>query len=189
MAGAIVLSARQQLLFQVAQAYYGLQLAQENLAVVRKARGTAAEHLKIAESRFRSGDVVQADVLSAQVHLAKLRQEEMTAASQVQIGQSALGMVLGLPEAGSRPLAPPPKEPAPLRPRLADLQRTGPGATPGPQEAGTGGPLGPAGICQGRLNYLPRVHVVAEYDVDQRRLGGSGGDSYTVMALLHLQLV
>ena len=38
MAAAYVLSARQQLLFQVTQAYFGLQLAQANLAVVQQAR-------------------------------------------------------------------------------------------------------------------------------------------------------
>jgi len=124
MAGAFVLSSRQQLLFQVTQAYFGRQLAQENLAVVKKARETAAQHLKIAEARFRAGAVVQSDVLSAQVHLARLTQEEMTAASRVQIAQSALGMVLGLAAAGSRLLAPPPKEPAPLPPNLEDLQKT-----------------------------------------------------------------
>ena len=124
MAAAYVLSARQQLLFQVTQAYFGLQLAQENLAVVQQARQTAAEHLKIAQTRFKAGTVVHSDVLSAEVHLAKLTQEEMTAASQVKIAQSALATVVGLPEAGERPLAPAPKDPAPLPPRLDDLKQT-----------------------------------------------------------------
>jgi outer membrane protein TolC len=39
-----------------------------------------------------------------------------------------------------------------------------------------------------RLNYLPRLKVMAEYDVDQRRLFGSNADSYTVMAVLNLNL-
>jgi outer membrane protein len=39
-----------------------------------------------------------------------------------------------------------------------------------------------------RYNYLPRLNVVAEYDVDQRRLFGSSADSYTVMALLNFNL-
>ena len=42
--------------------------------------------------------------------------------------------------------------------------------------------------AKARLNYLPRLHVVAEYDVDQRRLFGSSADSYTVMALLNFNL-
>ncbi len=43
-------------------------------------------------------------------------------------------------------------------------------------------------VTKARLNYLPRLHVVAEYDVDQRRLFGPNGDSYTVMALLNFNL-
>lgn len=187
-AGAIVLSTRQQLLFQVTQTYYGLQLARENLAVVKKAHQTAAEHLKIAESRYRSGAVVQADVLSAQVHLAKLTQEEMTAASQVQIGQSALSTVVGLPEVRSRSLAPPPKEPAPLPKELADLQQIAQEKRPDLKRLGLAARSAQEEVSKARLNYLPRLHMVAEYDLDQRRLFGTHADSYTVMALLNFNL-
>ncbi|MGA8141060.1 MAG: TolC family protein, partial [Desulfobaccales bacterium] len=69
-AGALVLSSRQQLLFRVTQAYFGLHLARETLGIVKKAVETARQHLNIAEERYRSGAVIQADVLSAQVHLA-----------------------------------------------------------------------------------------------------------------------
>ena len=39
-----------------------------------------------------------------------------------------------------------------------------------------------------RLNYLPRVRVIAEYDVDQRRLFGNSGDSYTIIAVMNFNL-
>ena len=188
MAGAMVLSARQQLLFQVTQAYYGLQLAQENLGVVKKAQETAAEHLKIAESRFRSGAVVHADVLSAQVHLAQIVQEEMTAASQVQIAQSALSTVVGQPEVESRALAPPPREPAPLPAAVDDLQHTAQEKRPDLKQLALAARSAQQEFTKARLNYLPRLHVVAAYDVDQRRLFGASGDSYTVMALLNFNL-
>jgi outer membrane protein len=188
MASALVLSARQQLLFRVTQVYYGLQLAQKNLAVVKEAHKTAAEHLKIAETRFKAGSVVRADVLSAQVHLAKLTQEEMTAASRVQIARSALGTVLGLPEAGSRDLAPPPKEPAPLPKQLADLQKIAREKRPDLKRLTLAARTAQEEVSKSNLNYLPRLHVVAQYDVDQRRLFGSNADSYTVMALLNFNL-
>ncbi|MFI5329566.1 MAG: TolC family protein [Desulfobaccales bacterium] len=188
MAGAIVLSARQQLLFQVAQAYYGLQLAQEDLAVVKQAQATAAEHVRIAEGRFRSGAVVQADVLSARVHLAKITQEQMTAASQVEIARSALSTVLGQPEAGSRPLAAAPREPAALPQELADLQQIAQEKRPDLKRLSLAARSAQEEVTKARLNYLPRLHVVAEYDVDQRRLFGPNGDSYTVMALLNFNL-
>jgi outer membrane protein TolC len=188
MAGALVLSSRQQLLFQVTQAYFGLQLAQESLRVVQQARETAAQHLKIAQTRYRAGSVVQADVLSAEVHLARLTQEKMTAASQVKIAQSFLGTVVGLPEAGSRTLAPAPREPAPLPPRLEDLEKTAQEKRPDLKRLGLAARMAQQEYAKARLNYLPRVHVVAEYDVDQRRLFGSNADSYTVMALLNFNL-
>jgi TolC family type I secretion outer membrane protein len=188
MAGALVLNSRQQLLFQVTQAYFGVQLAQERLRVVQQAKETAARNLKIAESRFKAGSVVQADVLSAQVHLARLTQEEMTAASQVKIGQSLLGTVVGLREAGERPLAPAPQEAAPLPPRLEDLEKTAQEQRPDLKRLELAARVAQQEYAKARLNYLPRVHVVAEYDVDQRRLFGASGDSYTVMALLNFNL-
>ncbi len=188
MAAAYVLSSRQQLLFQVTQAYFGLQLAQARLAVVQQARHTAAEHLKIAQTRFKAGTVVHSDVLSAQVHLAKITQEEMTAASQVKIAQSALSTVVGLPEAGERPLAPAPKEPPPPPPNLNDLQRTAQERRPDLKQLELTARVAQQEYSKARFSYLPRLHVVAEYDVDQRRLFGTSADSYTVMALLNFNL-
>jgi outer membrane protein TolC len=188
MAAAYVLSSRQQLLFQVTQVYFGLQLAQEKLAVVQQARRTAAEHLKIVQTRFKAGTVVRSDVLSAEVHLAKLTQEEMTAASQVKITRSALGTVVGLAEAGERPLAPAPREPAPLPPGLDDLTQTAQEKRPDLKQLELAARVAQQESSKARLSYLPRLQVVAEYDVDQRRLFGSSADSYTVMALLNFNL-
>jgi outer membrane protein len=188
MAAAYVLSSRQQLLFQVTQAYFGLQLAQANLAVVQQAKKTALENLHMAQTRFKAGTVVHSDILSAEVHLAKLTQEEMTAASRVKIAQSALSTVLGLPEAGERPLAPAPREPAPLPPRLDDLKQTAQEKRPDLKQLELAARVAQEESGKARLNYLPRLHVVAEYDVDQRRLFGSSADSYTVMALLNFNL-
>ena len=81
--------------------------------MVQQALHTAAAHLKIAQTRFQAGTVVHSDVLSAQVHLARLTQEEMTAASQVQIARSALATVVGRPEAGSAAPGPGPQNPGP----------------------------------------------------------------------------
>jgi outer membrane protein len=188
MAAAYVLSSRQQLLFQVTQAYFGVQLAQERLQVVRQAHQTAAAHLKIVQTRFKAGTVMQSDVLTAQVHLAKLTQEEMTAASQVKIARSALATVVGLPAVESRSLAPAPQEPAPLPPNLDDLQRTAREKRPDLKQLELAARVAQQEYTKARYNYLPRLNVVAEYDVDQRRLFGSSADSYTVMALLNFNL-
>ena len=112
--------------------------------------------------------MVHADVLSAQVHLAKITQEELTAASQVEIAKSALGTVIGQPEAGSRPLAPAPQDPAPLPPRIGGPATDRPGEAPGPEKMALAARSAQEEVTKARLNYLPRLQVVAEYDVDQR---------------------
>jgi outer membrane protein len=188
MAAAQVLSSRQQLLYQVSQAYYGLHLAREKHRVSREARSTAAEHLKLAQARYQAGAVIRADVLSAEVNLARLTQEEMTAASQVSIAQSALDTVVGVPGVGSRPLAPAPREPAPLPGKLEDLQQAAKDGRPDLKRLELAARVAQQEYAKSRLNYLPRVKVVAEYDVDQRRLFGSSGDSYTVLALMNFNL-
>jgi outer membrane protein len=188
MAGALVLSSRQQLLFAVTQAYFGVQLAQEKLKVVTRAKETAAQHLKIAKTRLKAGSVVQADVLSAEVHLARLTQDQLSAVSQVKIARSLMGTVLGLREAGDRPLAAAPREPAPLPPRLDDLDKTAQEKRPDLKRLELAARVAQAEYTKSRLNYLPRLHLVAQYDVDQRRLFGPSGDSYTVMALMNFNL-
>lgn len=188
MAGALVLSRRQQLLFQVTEAYFGLQLAQEKLGVVTQARKTAQAHLKMIESRYREGSVIKADVLNAQVHLARLSQEEMTAASRVEISRSAMDTVVGVPGTGRRPLAPAPKEPAPLPGKLEELLEEARQHRPDLKRLALAAQVAQQEYNKARLNYLPRVRVMASYDVDQRRLFGSSGDSYTIMALMHFNL-
>jgi len=188
MAAAYLLSVRQQLMFQVTRAYFGLQLAQESLQVIRQAKETAAQHLKIAQSRFNAGTTVRADVLSAEVHLAKLTQEELTASGQVKIAQSGLGMIVGLFEVGNRPLAPVPREAAPLPPGLTNLQQTAQEQRPDLKSLELAARVARQEYSKARLNYLPRLKVMAEYDVDQRRLFGPNADSYTVMAVLNLNL-
>jgi outer membrane protein len=188
MAAALVLSHRQQLLFQVTQAYFGLQLAQERQGVVSQARNTAAEHLKIVKARYDTGAVVRADVLSAEVHLARLTQEELTAKSQVEIARSALDTVVGLPGTGTRALAPSPREPAPLPGKLEELTQAAREKRPDLQRLELAARVAQQEVAKANLNYLPRVRVVAEYDVDQRHLFGASGDSYTVLAVMNFNL-
>ncbi|MEW6387887.1 MAG: TolC family protein [Thermodesulfobacteriota bacterium] len=188
MAAAFILSQRQQLLFQVTQAYFGRQLAQARLAVVRQARNIAAEHLKMVQARYAAGEVIKADVLSAEVHLARLTQEELTAASQLKIAQSALGTVVGVPEVGSRPLAPAPQEPAPLPGKTEELQRLAQEKRPDLQRLALAARKAQQEYDKARLNYLPRLKVVAQYDIDQRRLFGSNEDSYTILAVMNFNL-
>ncbi len=187
-AAAHVLARRQQLIYQVTKAYFGRQLAEAGLEVVREAKHTAAANRKLVLARFNAGEVVRADLLSADVHLARLTQDELTAANQVEISRSALATAMGLPEAAARPLAPAPKTPAPLPGNLENLQQVAAEKRPDLKRLKLAAQVAQQEYTKARLNYLPRLNVMAEYDVDQRRLFGESGDSYTVMAVMHFNL-
>uniref|UniRef100_A0A7C3ZAB7 TolC family protein n=1 Tax=Desulfobacca acetoxidans TaxID=60893 RepID=A0A7C3ZAB7_9BACT len=183
-----VLAHRQKLIYQVTQAYFGRQLSEARLLVVQEARKTAALNRNLVQEKFNAGSVVRADLLAAEVHLARVSQEELTAAGQVEIARSALATAVGVPEVGSRPLAPAPREPAPLPGNLDDLKKEAGDKRPDLKRLALAARVAQQESAKARLNYLPRLDVVAEYDVDQKYLFGSSGDSYTVMAVMHLNL-
>ena len=76
---------RQQVIAQTVVTYVGLLMARENLAIVQQTLTTAGAHQKMVESRYESGFVVKSDLLRTQVHIANLEQQQLQAASQVEI--------------------------------------------------------------------------------------------------------
>ncbi len=188
MAQAQALTRRQEVIFQVIRAYFGLHLARERHRVIRQALETARRHRQLVQQRYDAGAVIRADVLSAEVHLAKMKQEEMSAAAQVGVGQSALDTAVGKPDTALRPLAPAPQEPAPLPGAVEELLKTAHARRPDLREIRLAAQSAHKETTKARLNHLPRAKLVAEYEVDQRRLFGPSGDSFTVMALVHFNL-
>ena len=75
-----------------------------------------------------------------------------------------------------------------MPPKLDDLNQTAQETRPDLKQLELAARVAQQEYAKARLNYLPRLHVVAEYDVDQRRLFGSSADGYTVMALLNFNL-
>jgi outer membrane protein len=90
---------RQQIMARTTSAYAAVLLARENRAVVESAMAAARAHLASAETRYGSGLAVKSDLLQAQVRLADLTQQELLAASQVEIARSALNAAMGVPDA------------------------------------------------------------------------------------------
>ncbi|MFW6112746.1 MAG: TolC family protein [Thermodesulfobacteriota bacterium] len=183
-----VLTHRQQLIYRVNQAYFGRQLAEARLKVVGEAKETAAANRELVQARFNTGAVIRADLLSADVHLARLTQEELSAAAQVKIAQSALATAIGMPEVAARPLAPAPRAPAPLPGHLAELQELAKAKRPDLKRLALAARVARQELTKARMNFLPRLDVRAEYDLDQQYFLGSSADSYTVMAVMHLNL-
>lgn len=87
---------RQQVIAGTVAAYVGVLAARENLAIVEHALTTARAHRKIVASRYASGFVVKSDLLRTQVHIADLEQQQLQAASQIEIAQAELNAAMGV---------------------------------------------------------------------------------------------
>ena len=87
---------RQQVIAQTVFTYVGLLMAEENLAIVEQTLTTARANLKMVKSRYESGFVVKSDLLRTQVHIANLEQQQLQAASQVEIARAELNAAMGV---------------------------------------------------------------------------------------------
>ena len=74
----------------------GLLMAEENLAIVEQILTTARANLKMARSRYESGFVVKSDLLRSQLQIANLEQQQLQAASQVEIYRAELQAAMGV---------------------------------------------------------------------------------------------
>jgi outer membrane protein TolC len=95
-AGRLEARTRQEVATDARIAYWGLQLALENLGLVEKTLATARAHHKMVESRYRNGMVVKSDLLRAQVRVAELEQMRLQTRSQMEVARAALNAAMGM---------------------------------------------------------------------------------------------
>jgi len=82
----------------VSKAYYGLMLAQYNIAAVDKSIATMKRHSVEAEKAFRAGMLPKSDKLSTEVRLAELREQKMMLEDGAKNAVDALSVLLNLEE-------------------------------------------------------------------------------------------
>lgn len=173
--------ATQEVVFQVARSYFGLRLAQERVAAVEAALKAAEANLGLARSRFRAGVAVESDVLAAEVRAARLREEALTAGSQVSVGQAALNDAMGTPldtplEAVDALVAQPDSDEA--APGAALAQR------PDYQALRLQGDVREREVGLARAEFLPNVGLEGTYEVNTLNPVSDGQGSWSVGAVL-----
>jgi outer membrane protein len=87
---------RSDVILGVLRTYFGVQLAEKNLAVSRQSRESALADLARAEFIYRSGRSTEADVLAVRVHLAAMREQEIRASNELAVARAALNDALGV---------------------------------------------------------------------------------------------
>ncbi|HOT96076.1 MAG TPA: TolC family protein [bacterium] len=92
-------SKRQNLIYQTASAFYACLLAQELAAVQEEALGQAQANLDVVTKKFSVGSASGFDKMRAEVEVANLKPEVISAKNNLQLAVTGLRTVLGLPRA------------------------------------------------------------------------------------------
>ena len=173
----------QQIRFEVIRTYYGILVAHAKKGVSEEAVKMAESDMKRIQDRFKSGLVVESDLLATEVQLGEFRQQQIDSEGDVATAYAALNTVLGLPVETLQKVA---GELADKRfetenqeefVRQALLQR------PDYLRAGFNVLSNKEGVVGAKREYLPRLDLFGNYGMSGNDLS-SGSSDYTLSASL-----
>ena len=178
---------RQETVFAVVKAYYGLLLAKEYDRVASQSAETSEANVRLAEARFKAGAVLQSDLLRAKVQLAEVKEMTTRAANGVKLAAANLNFAMGVPQEAdydvTGALTPSEKkddlngliaEALSQRPDLVSLDRNRMNAE--------------VNVKQARADYLPSLNLMGQVDWNSDRPAGNDAKSWAVMAVLQWNL-
>src|SRR6516164_6444116 len=87
----------QEILFRVVQSYYGVLLATKQLDVAEQSERTAKSIMDRSQVRYDAGLVVESDLLSAKVRMARREQEFIRARNNLELARAQLNTAMGVP--------------------------------------------------------------------------------------------
>lgn len=178
---------QQKVVFDVATAYANALKAAEHMEVVRRARDTTADHVALAEKFAEQGLIIHADVLNAQVHLARMDEMLVEAESNADLAQSALDFSMGIDQTTRYLLHLLPPTPPLTQPMAVWMDRGV--ATRRDLEARRreldAGRLEEKAV---NIGFKPEIGVKARYELYDDQLFGSTGHSGSVMAVAKINL-
>jgi outer membrane protein TolC len=181
--------ARQDLILQVVRVYYGVVVAQENLAAAREALRTAeATELRVAAME-KAGLVVASDLLSAQVFRAQMKEREIRAANQLELARASLARELGFaPEALLEP-AESLAAPAATEAFFEEWEQRALRSRPALRAAELQQQAAGSNAKASRSDFGPRVGAFAAFERDAERLAsGPSGTNWTAGVRVELNL-
>jgi outer membrane protein TolC len=172
--------------FSVKTAYFKLVLAHRSLAVIDSALTAARANRSQAERFLEQGLITRADLLEADVRVLELQSKRSGADHAVSNASGALRYLIGIEEAV--PVVPEDRlelqpvhlgsvEVAEVNSRRSDME-----ALRARTEAAH------QSLQASRLQFLPRVNVFGGYSINDSRLFGSSGESWTVGAVLQWKI-
>ncbi len=152
---------RQMVAWGAERAFRLLAAAQQERESAQKSLDAAADHLRMAQSRFEARAAARFDVIMAEVQVAQARQEVIRAGSGIEVTGAAFLQALGLPDGEF--IAADATPPTGLRPLIEDLLAQAILQRPELAAAGWQVEGARAGVSAAKGERWPVVSVAADY--------------------------
>lgn len=179
--------ARQETVYNVIKAYYGLLLAKEYNKVALQSLDTSEANVKLAATRYKAGAVLQSDLLRANVQLAEVKEMLTRSENGVKIAAAALNFAMGVSQDAAFEITGTltTREPkADLKAEIGEATEKRPdliAMTLNRQNA-------EKSVSQARADYLPSLNLMGQADWNSGRAAGDDAKSWAVMAVLQWNL-
>ncbi len=168
----------------VVRAYDGAVLAAESLKVANEAVRSAEADLNRARSVRSAGMSTDADVLSIEVHLAAMREQQIRRKADLEVASAAVNEALGLPLSEphelTTPLTAAPAESLPLE----QYEKESMASRPEARQARLATGLAETQSAAARSSLLPQVSVHAGFEADRQHFASRGGANWLASASL-----
>ncbi|MCD6261433.1 MAG: TolC family protein [Deltaproteobacteria bacterium] len=180
-------STSEAVLFMVEQAYCQALLAKDNVGVLEAMYRTAVAHEKLSQERYKTGLVLKSDVLSARVRKASTEKQLYQARMNLRVAMATLNRTMGINQQKQWTLVPVNNEKMvegnlPLWIDRAKRFR--------PEFLAVKNELHIAKYQHRKAmaRFLPSFNLKGIYETDRKDLFDKGGDSWTFMATMSINL-
>ncbi len=180
--------ATMQVIANLVRAYHGAAVAAESLKVADEAVRSAEADLNRARAIRDAGMSTDADVLSIQVHLAAMREQQIRRRADLEVAHAALNDALGLPLDRRHTLttALAPASIAPLE--LAEYEKDGVERRPEMRQSKLASSLAETQGSQAGASFLPQIVFHGGFEADRQRFINRGGASWLASVSLRWNL-
>jgi outer membrane protein len=175
---------RQEIIFNVIQAYLNGLLARESMRVAEAAVAAAESDLKRSEARTEQGLAVPSDLLSARVQLAQAQEDLLRAKNAVALADAALNAAMGVPDSTPVVLASPLGDVSFEAGTLDERQQRAFALRPDFQRAQIGEEQAANERKGTRFEFMPTFSVFGSWEQNNRNFLSNGNDNWIAGASL-----
>ena len=187
-AGQVRQRTRQEVIFNVIEAYLNELLVCESVKVAEVAVNMTKADLARAQARQEQGLGVPSDVLSAQVQLAQAQEDLIRARNGATLAHAALNVAMGLPEDAPTAIEGSLGEVTFEVGDLAERQQRALSVRPDYLQSDLGTQRADNGVRMARAEFLPKLEMFGSWEQDNQTFLSRGGNNWTVGASLNFNL-